>query len=101
MLIGNTLSNIAAATLSVFLFFKYLHGAGTAISVIAMTILILIVGEISPKALAKENPEGIACATAPFLRVVRVILAPLHFVFAGWRNLHRAAAGRTDPRGLL
>ena len=99
LLIGNTLSNIAAATLYVFLFFKYLHGAGTAISVIAMTILILIVGEISPKALAKENPEGIACATAPFLRVVRVILAPLHFVFAGWKRLLIGILGPKEEKG--
>lgn len=43
----------------------------------AITYLSVIVGELVPKHLALKNPEGIACAVAPAMRVVSRFAAPL------------------------
>jgi len=48
-----------------------------------MTLAVLIFGEITPKRLAKENPENFAIAVAPIMRVLMVVLKPINFLFIG------------------
>ena len=52
-----------------------------------MTILILIFGEVSPKALAKESPERVAMAVAPCLKLLIRVLMPVNALFTLWRKL--------------
>ena len=52
-----------------------------------MTIVVLIFGEISPKAIAKENPETVAAAFAPVLLVLRTIVTPINALFVQWKKL--------------
>ena len=60
ILVGNNVVNIGASSMATGLFLALLSGnqsAATTVSTIVMTIVVLIFGEISPKAIAKENPE--------------------------------------------
>ena len=50
-------------------------------------MIVLIFGEISPKSLAKENPEKFAMFSAPFLRFFMVLLAPVNWIFGWWKKL--------------
>ncbi|WP_417094218.1 HlyC/CorC family transporter [Intestinimonas timonensis] len=88
ILIGNNIVNISASTLGTVLFTKHVGTAyGPAVSTIVLTVIILIFGEISPKSLAKEQPEAFAMFSAPILRLLMMILSPLNFLFAQWKRL--------------
>lgn len=80
LLIGNNIVNITAASLATIVFTFYFHEAGVTISTAAMTVLVLIFGEISPKSMAKEAPERFAMFAAPFLKVLTVLLYPLNIL---------------------
>ena len=88
ILIGNNIVNISASTLGTVLFTKHVGTAyGPAVSTIVLTVVILIFGEISPKSLAKEQPEAFAMFSAPILRLLMLILRPLNFLFAMCKRL--------------
>ena len=88
ILIGNNIVNILCASLATVLFVKWLGGeAGPSAATAVTTIVILIFGEVSPKSIAKEMPEKFAMFSAPFLRVLMVILTPFNFLFKQWKKL--------------
>ncbi|MDR1287548.1 MAG: hemolysin family protein [Treponema sp.] len=86
ILIGNNIVNIAASALATMLFVGFLGNAGVSAATVVMTVLILVAGEISPKTLAKEAPEHAAMMTAPFLRLLVLILTPVNFLVSRWKK---------------
>ena len=79
---GNNLVNIASTTISTLLFVKALgDSAGPTVSTVVMTVVVLVFGEVSPKSLAKENAEAFAMISAPFIRILIVLLKPVNFLF--------------------
>ena len=52
-----------------------------------MTVVILIFGEITPKTLAKAQPEKFAMFFAPFISFLMIIFTPLTFIFNGLGTL--------------
>ena len=66
ILIGNNIVNILSSSLGTVLFIGLFGNAGVTISTVVMTILVLIFGEISPKNIAKENPETFALAAVSY-----------------------------------
>ena len=87
ILIGNNIVNISASTISTVLCTKLFFEYGPTISTIAVTIIVLIFGEISPKSVAKEFPERFAMFSAPILKVIMTVLTPLNFLFGMWKKL--------------
>lgn len=87
VLIGNNIVNIAASTLATVLFTAWSVQYGATVSTIVMTILILVLAEVTPKTLAKQHSESVAIAFTPVIRVVLVILSPLNGLFGLWRKL--------------
>ena len=81
ILIGNTIVNVVAASLATVLFTNIYGGNGVAISSIVMTLVIMVIGEILPKTLAKHNPEKFAVSVTPILRLLVFLLTPLTFIF--------------------
>ncbi|MBR5533778.1 MAG: HlyC/CorC family transporter [Ruminiclostridium sp.] len=81
ILIGNNIVNLTAASLGTVLFTKLYPVYGPAISTAVLTVGILIFGEITPKTMAKENPEKFCSRAYPILRVLLVVLSPLHWFF--------------------
>ena len=81
ILIGNNIVNLTAASLGTVLFTKLYPVYGPAISTAVLTVAILIFGEITPKTMAKDNPEKFCARAYPILRVLLVILSPLHWFF--------------------
>ncbi|WP_303857749.1 HlyC/CorC family transporter [Aminicella lysinilytica] len=87
ILVGNNLANIANTAIAT-VFFVMLYGSyGATISTIVVTIVVLIFGEISPKSLAKENPEKFAMFSAPFIWLLMIIFTPVNWLFAQWKKL--------------
>ena len=92
MLVGNNIVNIAATTVSTLLFTDVLKGKYDAaqaatISMLIMTVVVLIFGEITPKNLCKEHAEGYCMATASLVRFIMLLLTPLTFIFSLWKKL--------------
>lgn len=87
ILIGNNIVNILSASLATVLFVNLLGDeAGPSVSTMVTTIVVLIFGEVSPKSVAKENPERFAMFSAPFLRCLIFVLTPFNFLFGLWKK---------------
>ena len=86
ILIGNNIVNIAMASIAAVLFTGWLGNAGASVSTAVMTIVVLIFGEVTPKALAKEMPEQFAGFCAPVLRILMTILNPVNWLFRKWKE---------------
>ena len=90
ILIGNNIVNIAASSLATSLFLVLLNNQAnlaTTVSTVVMTIVILIFGEVSPKAIAKESPENLAMTFAPVLKLLCTIFTPFASLFSALKKL--------------
>jgi CBS domain containing-hemolysin-like protein len=84
ILVGNTIVNIAAASIATVLFIKHFDEAGAMISTVVITVAVLFFGEVTPKRIAKESPEKYALLVAPLLHLLMVFLTPINFIFSRW-----------------
>ena len=100
ILVGNNVVNIATSSISTLLFVGMLPKIGATVSTIVITIVVLIFGEISPKSLAKENPEKFAMFSAPIIRVVIWVLTPINFLFTLWKKLLTKLFKSDDSRRM-
>lgn len=100
ILIGNNIVNISAATLSTTLFVAWLGERGLSVATIVLTIATLIFGEVSPKTLAKQNPEPITLAFTPLLRVIMVIVRPFAFLLQGIQRMLLAVLGSQEDQSI-
>lgn len=104
LLVGNNLSNIALATVSVIFFnglFQSLENAETIVSLINtffMTTLILIFGEIVPKSIAKANPERMALRMSGILYFLIKVLTPITYLFY---KLNKRVINRIEPESKI
>ncbi len=57
------------------------------ISTAVTTVALLIFGEITPKTIARNNPERWAIMFYPFIVFSYYVLFPLNFLFKGWKLL--------------
>ncbi len=92
ILVGNNIVNILLSSLATVWFMELLMGTSaqnyyTTISTVVITVIVLIFGEITPKSLAKDHPEGVAMGIAKFLRFLTFILSPINFIFMMWKKL--------------
>lgn len=90
ILIGNNVVNILASSLFTLLLIALIkdnEGLATTLSTVILTVVVLIFGEITPKTLAKEFPEGFARFSAPTISFLSWILFPFTFLFGLWKKL--------------
>jgi len=97
VLIGNNIVNITASALATALFIGLFGAKGVSIATLIMTIMLLVFGDISPKALAKETPELTALRNAPLLRLFVFLLTPVNVLMGGWKKfLMKLFSVKTD-----
>lgn len=90
ILIGNNIVNLSASTISALLFAKILLGSPlnpSVVSTAAITVLVLIFGEITPKYIGKFYAEKFAMAVYPFISVLIFLFYPLNIIFSLWKKL--------------
>lgn len=87
VLVGNNIVNIAASSIATVLFIQMLGDNGPTASTVAMTIIILIFGEVTPKSIAKESPEAFAMFSAPIINVLNYVFKPINFLLVGIKKL--------------
>ncbi|MBP7552433.1 MAG: HlyC/CorC family transporter [Spirochaetes bacterium] len=86
ILICNTTVNTSATLAASNIFTKYIPEADYILVVIVMTLLILIIGEVTPKTLAIKIAPKLSLTVAPILYFLAIILTPFIFVF---RNISK------------
>lgn len=77
ILVGNNIVNILAASIATVIAVDLWGEAGIAISTVALTIVILIFGEITPKTLAALRPEQVAFPASHVLLLLMRLFYPL------------------------
>ncbi|MCC5452987.1 HlyC/CorC family transporter [Rheinheimera sp. UJ51] len=80
ILIGNNLVNIAAATVTTLIGQRLYGDLGLAIAPVALTLVVLIFAEVTPKTLAALYPERVAFPASIILNVLLKIFYPFVFL---------------------
>ncbi len=87
VLIGNNIANMAISSLATIIVVDMWSEKYTWVSTLAVTLLVLTFGEIIPKVLAKQMPEGFCVIAALPIYILSWILKPLNIVVTGFVNL--------------
>ncbi len=91
VLIGNNLVNIVGTAIATLLFTtRILPGRedlATTVASVMMTVLVLFLGEVGPKTLAKQQPEKFAMSVSGLISFLMTLLKPLDLLFSLWRKL--------------
>ena len=87
VLIGNNIVNILLASLGTVVFVRLYGDIGATVSTAVITVVVLILGEISPKSIAKDTPEKFAMFSSPLMSVLMWLFTPLNFIFSQWKRL--------------
>ena len=86
VLIGNNIVNITMTSIATVLFVKLYGTYGPTVSTVVITLAVLIFGEITPKSLAKDNPEKFSMFAAPLLNLFVIIFKPITALFIYWKQ---------------
>lgn len=100
ILIGNNIVNIGMTAVATALFLELSPEYGATLSTVIVTVAVLIFGEISPKSLAKESPEGFAMFSSGPIRGLMILLTPINFLFSQWKKMLAKLFKVVDNRGI-
>ena len=110
ILIGNNIVNILLSSIATVFVISLLVTAkgqafsdnySTLISTAAVTVVVLIFGEITPKSVAKNHPEGFALFASPLMQFFIWVLFPVSILFSGWTKLVNRIFRRTDEESKM
>ena len=96
LLLGRIVAKVSAAVLAAGLALQ--AGFGGALAVGAITLLVLVFGEVLPKTVAATHPETVSLRVAPVVRVLIHLAGPLLAVVRGLSDgILRLFGLKTDP----
>lgn len=110
LLIGNSLINTICTTIATSLFISFLGHSGTIVASAVMAFIIIVFGEVVPKAIAVAKAEQLALFMAPtiivFLKILKPINATLDYIikifcFIFRINLKSQISGTEEVRGVI
>lgn len=102
ILLGNNLVNILASALATSLLITMFGDAGVAYATVAMTLLIVMFGEILPKTYAILKANRMALAVAPAARVLVWLLAPVtHVIHLMMRGVFKVFGTDFDSEAVF
>ena len=85
ILIGNNLANTASSALATVMVLKM--ELPSWVATFAMTLIVLVFGEVIPKVLAKQLPEQFCIFSAIPIYTISVLLTPVTFIVSGLTKL--------------
>jgi putative hemolysin len=80
VLVGNNIANILATAIATQIFLQVFGENGIFVATVIMTVLVLIFGEIIPKAFAAKRAEMIILFAAPIYLFLSTLLYPIIFI---------------------
>lgn len=81
LLVANELVNILLSSIITAVAIRLFGKKGVGLATFAVTLLLLVFGEITPKAISTRNPDGIAYGLSLFVEVVVHLLHPVVIIF--------------------
>ena len=87
ILVGNNIVNIWMTAIATSICIGLYGKHGAAIATVAITVIVLVFGEITPKNIAKEKSEGFAMFSAPIISFFMTVLTPVNFIFTKWKEV--------------
>ncbi len=98
ILVGNNIVNILATTMCAYILSRFISSATlyNILNTVVMTIIILITGEILPKAYAKARPEAVAIKFSAIMFVLMKLMYPLVICFYGLQKAFTKKAAKND-----
>ncbi|MGF1911131.1 CNNM domain-containing protein [Vibrio kasasachensis] len=104
ILIGNNLVNILASAIATILGMRLYGDLGVAIATGALTLVVLVFAEVTPKTLAALYPERVSYASSIILMILMKLLSPLviliNFITNGFIRLLGVKARHGDDKHL-
>ncbi len=87
ILVGNNIVNLTASALAAILFAMWIDNEEIAatVSTASLTVVVLLIGEITPKYLASVYPEKFCFVVYPLMQLFYWILMPLCKIFDGFK----------------
>ena len=98
ILIGNNLVNILASAIATVIAIRLWGDAGILIATVALTLVVLIFAEITPKTIAALHPEGVAFPASLVLLPLLKVMYPLVWLVGRVTNGLLRLLG-VDPEG--
>jgi magnesium and cobalt exporter, CNNM family len=99
VLTGNMFVNIFASSIAEALGVRLFSEAAELLSIASMTLLLLIVGEMTPKNLAIRHSLKFAHGSASFLRLIHAGLRPISYPLGKLRRAVLSALPKHGPEG--
>lgn len=101
-LVGTNLATITISTLGALIFIDMFGTAGDLISVLVLTPILLILGEVVPKSIFQQKADTLASQLIYALRFFSYLFYPVIFVFSGVaRFITRIVGGGTVPQNMF
>ena len=86
ILVGNTIVNIAASSVLADCFFKTIGVRGVGYSIVLMTILVLVFGEVTPKMFSLHNAKKVSFFSSGFFVAFEYVATPFRIVLTKISN---------------
>lgn len=99
LLVGNNIVNTTLSIISVTFFADLLINSPNLVefvSVAAVTIIVLIFGEITPKTIAKIYADSLAVSLSYIIRFIEFLLFPIVIIFTGYQKLFHMKESEED-----
>lgn len=101
-LVGTNLATITISTLGALVCIEHFGASGDLISVLLLTPILLIFGEVVPKSVFQQNADSIASRVIYALRFFAYLFYPLIFVFSRLARLAtRIVGGGSVPQNMF
>ncbi|MDO9080510.1 MAG: hemolysin family protein, partial [Desulfuromonadales bacterium] len=102
LLVGNNIINIALSVFATtFLVGIFGEKNSEFLTILILTPLLLIFGEVTPKTYAARRAESVAFAVLPVIRFCMLLLKPIVWVVSGISRLVMRCLGREENRSVI
>jgi CBS domain containing-hemolysin-like protein len=101
-LVGTNLATVTISTLGALIFIEHFGSAGDLISVVVLTPVLLILGEVVPKSIFQQKADTISSRLIYGLRFFSYLFYPVIFIFSRIaRLITRIVGGGTIPQNMF
>jgi len=101
-LVGTNLATVTISTLGALIFIDLFGVSGDLISVLVLTPILLVMGEVVPKSVFQQNADNIVTKIIYSLRFFSYLFYPVIFIFSRVaRFATRIVGGGTEPQNMF
>ncbi|MCP4129259.1 MAG: HlyC/CorC family transporter [Gammaproteobacteria bacterium] len=101
-LVGTNLATVTISTLGALIFIDLLGTSGDLISIVILTPILLIAGEVVPKSVFQQNADTIVTRLIYALRFFSYLFYPVIFIFSRVaRFVTRIVGGGAEPQNMF